>query len=120
MRKRGEKFHINIEIVTRALHCFNQLHSIFYKNGVKVIPDKIYELLTPIALARGRAPRFVCEPMSRFTHKTHIIMGDGIAKSHGLILCTDSYSIQDVVRLINVLIVRYRFKCTLRNHSQKY
>ena len=101
MRKRGEKFHINIEIVTRALPCFNQLHSIFYKNGVKVIPDKIYELLTPIALA-------------------HIIMGDGIAKSHGLILCTDSYSIQDVVRLINVLIVRYRFKCTLRNHSQKY
>ena len=99
--KGGEKFHISIEIVTRALPCFTELHSIFYKNDVKVIPDKIYELLTPIALA-------------------HIIMGDGIAKPHGLILCTDSYSVQDVVRLINVLIVRYRFKCTLRNHSQKY
>ena len=37
-------------------------------------PHNIYELLTPIALA-------------------HLIMGDGSVSRHGLILCTDSYSV---------------------------
>jgi len=44
-------------------------------------------------------------------------MGDGVGRSHGLILCTDSYSVEDVVRLINVLIIRYRLDCTLRFHT---
>ena len=43
-----------------------------------------------------------------------MIMGDVSARPHGLIICTDSYSIQDIVRLINVLIIRYRLECTLR------
>ena len=33
---------------------------------------------------------------------------------NGLIICTDSYTAQDVVRLINVLIIRYKLECTLR------
>ena len=44
-------------------------------------------------------------------------MGDGVAKSHGIILCTDSYSVQDVVRLMNVLMIRYDLECTLRFHT---
>jgi hypothetical protein len=44
-------------------------------------------------------------------------MGDGAAKSHGLTICTDSYSVQDVIRLMNVLIIRYRLECTLRIHA---
>lgn len=70
------------------MSCFTKLHSIFYVNGVKVIPQNIYELLTPVALA-------------------HLIMGDGSAQRHGLIICTDSYTIPEVVRLINVLMIRY-------------
>lgn len=38
----------------------------------------------------------------------HLIMGDGTYRGGGIILCTDSYSLQDVVRWINVLIIRYR------------
>ena len=53
-------------------------------------------LLTPVALA-------------------HLIMGDGSVQRHGLIICTDSYFIEDVVRLINVLIIKYRVDCTIRN-----
>jgi hypothetical protein len=55
---------IGIQLVTRSLPCFTQLHSLFYvkrNNGVvdiKVIPSDIYDLLTPAALA-------------------HWIMGDG-------------------------------------------
>lgn len=74
------------------------MYSIFYVNGVKVIPINIYDLLTPVALA-------------------HIIMGNGSAQRHGLIICTDSYSITEIVRFINVLIIRYSLECTLRFHT---
>jgi hypothetical protein len=43
-------------------------------------------------------------------------MGDGVARSYGLIICTDSYSVLDVVRLMNVLIIKYRLECKLRYH----
>jgi hypothetical protein len=78
--------------------CLTKLHSLFYPNGVKIIPNNIFELLTPIALA-------------------HMIMGDGSAKSHGLILCVDSYSVKDIVRLMNVLIIRYRLELKFRFHT---
>lgn len=44
-------------------------------------------------------------------------MGDGVARPHGLIICTDSYCIEDVVRLMNVLIIKYKLECTLRHHT---
>jgi hypothetical protein len=34
-----------------------------------------------------------------------------------LIICTDSYTIPEVVRLINVLMIRFRLDCTLRFHT---
>ena len=34
-----------------------------------------------------------------------------------MILCTDCYCVQDVVRLMNVLMIRYRLVCTLRYHT---
>ncbi|RUS34416.1 homing endonuclease [Jimgerdemannia flammicorona] len=72
--------------------------------GVKLIPEGhiMYLLLSPIALA-------------------HWIMSDG--QSHGnlgLFLCTHSFSIPDVVRLMNVLMVRYNLDCTLRMDHGKY
>jgi len=86
---------ISLQLFTRLMPCMTELHSLFYPEGVKIVPQNIYELLTPVALA-------------------HVIMGDGSVQRHGLIICTNSYSVQDVVRLINVLIIRYRLKCTLR------
>jgi hypothetical protein len=71
---------------------------LFYPQNVKIIPENIYDLLTPVALA-------------------HLIMGDGKESRHGLILCTDSYDVRDVVGLINVLNIRYRLVCTLRYHT---
>jgi hypothetical protein len=75
--------------------CITDLHSLFYPQGVKVIPDNIYELLTPVALA-------------------HLLMGDGSVQRHGLIICTNGYSIEDVVKLMNVLMIRYRLECSIR------
>ena len=98
---RKNKISQSVCLTTRALPCLTELHKIFYVNKVKVIPSNIYDLLTPVALA-------------------HWIAGDGSVQAHGLILCTDSYSIQEVVLLINVLIVKYGLECTLRNHLGIY
>jgi hypothetical protein len=87
-----------LEFSTRSLPCFTELYSLFYLNGVKIIPEDIYNMLTPIALA-------------------HLIMGDGYYVNKGILLCTECYSIQDVVRLMNVLIIRYNLKCTLHKVS---
>ena len=95
---RQDKVHFVLSLYTRGLPCLKELRSIFYINRVKIVPEDIYNLLTPVALA-------------------HLIMGDGVAKQHGLILCTDSYKIVDIVRLINVLMIRYNLDCNLRYHT---
>jgi hypothetical protein len=86
---------IELQFFTRSMPCMTELYYLFYPNGVKIIPNNIYELLTPVALA-------------------HMIMGDGTARKYGLEICTNSYSIEDVVRLMNVLMIRYRLECTIR------
>lgn len=44
----------------------------------------------------------------------HWIMGDASARPHGLLLCTDSYSVSDVIKLMNVLMIKYELNCTLQ------
>ena len=60
----------------------------------------MYALLTPVALA-------------------HWIMGDGSSERHGIILCTNSFTVQDVVKLMNILIIRYGLECNLRIKKRK-
>nr|YP_009568458.1 hypothetical protein [Drechslerella brochopaga]QBL02539.1 hypothetical protein [Drechslerella brochopaga] len=90
-----------LEFFTRALPCFSELYSLFYPNGTKIVPQNIYDLLTPAALA-------------------HFIMGDGAAQPHGgLVICTDSFTVSDTVRLMNVLMIRYGLNCTLHKKREK-
>jgi len=86
---------------TRSLPVFTELSLLFYVNGKKVVPLDIFHLLIPIALA-------------------HWIHGDGYKTGPGLILCTDSFSTEQVVLLMNVLMVKYRLNCTLRMHNKTY
>ena len=86
---------------TRSLSCLTKLHSLYYPNGIKIIPADIYNLLTPIALA-------------------HWISGDGTKNRHGLTISTESFSVEDTVRLLNVLMIRYRLDCSLHKHSIGY
>jgi len=107
---RKGKINWGIRFYTRGLPCFNEYRKLFYINKVKIIPYDIYNLLSPVALA-------------------HLIMGDGTARKFGLILCVESYGIYNVVRLLNVLMIKYNLDCTLhypkpdhpriyiRNHS---
>jgi len=84
-----------LEFNTRAYPIFTELHLLFYPKGIKLIPHNIYELLSPVALA-------------------HLIMGDGSSREYGLEICTDSYPLPDIIRLMNVLVIRYRLICTTR------
>jgi LAGLIDADG DNA endonuclease family. len=43
-----------------------------------------------------------------------LIFRSGEEKLSGLNLCTNNYSISDVVRLINVLIIKYDLNCSIR------
>ncbi len=92
---RSGKRYYGLQFFTRAMPYITELYYLFYSEGVKSIPHNIYELLTPIAFAEW-------------------ITGDGVAKKTGLVLCTDSYSIKDTVRLLNVLIIRSKLNCILR------
>ena len=47
-------------------------------------------------------------------------MGDGQRREYGLVLCTDSFTLEEVVRLVNVLILRYNLKCTLHVNKKNY
>lgn len=44
-------------------------------------------------------------------------MGEGAILNKGLVLCTDSYSIQVVVKLINVLKIKYDIICTIQGYK---
>lgn len=92
--RRGIK-NVSLSIISMGLPAIHNLClQILDVNGRKIIPIDIYNLLTPIALA-------------------HWIMGDGEAREYGLRLCTDAFSIKEVVTLMNVLLIRYNIQSSI-------
>ena len=84
-----------ILISTKWLHCLQSFYPVFYSNKGKVVPNNIFDLLTPLVLF-------------------HWIMGSGVKlKGRGLILYTDSFNIPDTVKLMNVLMIKYSLRCNL-------
>lgn len=94
-KKVNRKNTFSLFFYSRAMPCITEIHNLFYSSGKKILPNNIFELLDPIALA-------------------HWICGDGKARTHGLMLNTESFSLIEVVKLINVLIIKYNLECTLR------
>lgn len=69
--------------------------------ALRIAAQEIYELLSPVAIA-------------------HWIMSDGTAiKDGGVLLCTDSFTVQDVCKLVNVLIIKYNLHCTIQFYKNK-
>jgi len=93
----SKKEHIGLSFITRTLPCITKLYNIFYLNNKKVIPTTIYDLLTWEALA-------------------HWIMGDGTYNS-GVRIQTDSFTIKEVVFILNILIIKFNLECSL--HFQR-
>lgn len=91
----NKKFY-GIYFATRSLPCFTYYYDLFYQKKVKVVPSDLYNLLTYEALA-------------------HWIIGSGYipGEGQGLIICTKSFSIKEVILLINILIHKFGLECTL-------
>lgn len=84
-----------ILISTKWLHCLTSFYPVFYSNKEKVVPNNIYDILTPLVLF-------------------HWVIGSGVKlKGRGLILSTDGFNIPDTVKLMNVLIIKYSLRCNL-------
>jgi LAGLIDADG DNA endonuclease family protein len=47
-------------------------------------------------------------------------MRDGTFNGITLLLCTDSYSIKEVVILMNVLMIRYNIYCNIHSYNNRY
>jgi hypothetical protein len=90
----------SVTFATRSMPCLVEVFKDFYLLGKKVVPENIYHRLAPVSLA-------------------HVIMGDGTAVYGGISICTYSFTVKDVVRLIYGLIIKYRLKCTLHMSDNK-
>lgn len=49
--KRTNKIYSSISFTTMQLPCFNVFRELFYPSNIKIVPDNIYDLLTPKGLA---------------------------------------------------------------------
>lgn len=81
---KGGKIRNIIRFHTYTYSSFNFIHSDWYKNCIKHIPQNISEYLTPLALSIW-------------------IMDDGSRVGSGLKLCTNSFSFEDITGLTLVL-----------------
>jgi len=47
-------------------------------------------------------------------------MGDGSKRNKGITLCTDNFTLQEVILLINMLIIKFNISPTLHKNENKY
>ena len=93
--KRTGKVYSTIAFKTLRHPSLNQFQELFYKNGVKIVPMNIAELLTPVGLAFW-------------------IMVDGNITYYGqTILHTESFSLEGVKLLQNALLSNFKLRTRL-------
>jgi hypothetical protein len=47
-------------------------------------------------------------------------MGDGSRRAKGLILCTDNFTLKEVVLLVNILIIKFDLNPTIQKEKDKF
>lgn len=92
-----KKVHFGLGFTTRSLPCITELYHLFYYEGKKIIPKNMFSLLTWEALVQW-------------------IEGDGTYSS-GITLQTQCFTINELVIIINVLIIKFGLECTI--HKQE-
>jgi hypothetical protein len=101
--KRTGKISPTIRFQTRALPCFNEFFDLFYPEGKKIVPLNIGDLLTPLGLAF-----WLCED------------GTFEKSSQRVILCTESFAIDEVEVLIRVLNSKWDLNCYKSKRGASY
>jgi heme/copper-type cytochrome/quinol oxidase subunit 1 len=93
----GQIFY-GISFSTRSYPCFTELYQICYNKSIKIVPLNLYEIVTYEALA-------------------HWIMASGTKTYNGITLQTQSFTVKEVVFIVNVLIHKFHLKCSI--HMQR-
>lgn len=99
--KRGKLFY-SLQFRTRQLKCFDEIRNLFFIDGIgkKIITKELFDYFDYIVLA-------------------HWIMGDGAKRNKGLILCTDCFSIKEVIILMNILKIKLDIDSTIHMDNGK-
>lgn len=91
------KCYNSILFYTYSLPCFNELYDLFYVSPLgrkKMVPINIFYLLTPLSLAYWIADDGSWNKVSKY-----------------VILCTDSYTLEEILKLIEVLNTKFNLRC---------
>lgn len=97
--KRTNKTYSAISFTTMQLPCFNVFRELFYLSNVKIVPDNIYELLTPRGLAFW-------------------IMDDGSKHGKGLHISVYAFSNENVDKLMFTLQDKFNLKCSIHYNKK--
>jgi hypothetical protein len=97
---RTKKIYSAISFTTMQLPCFNVFKEMFYNLNVKIVPNNIYELLTPRGLAFW-------------------IMDDGSRHGNGLHISVYAFSNDDVDKLMFTLQHKFNIKCSIHYNKDK-
>ena len=99
-RVNGKK-HIAIEFYTMSLPCFSLLKYKLYNHRVKIIPNDIYNYLNYESLA-------------------HMIMCDGAFSNKGLTLNLQSFTLKELILLLNILKIKFNLDCSIHKSRHQY
>lgn len=101
---RGKNFGC-VTIQTRQLACLMELFHLFYKENsgvwVKSIKPDLFFYMDYIVLA-------------------YWIMGDGSRRDKGITLCTDGFTLLEVVLLVNILILKFNINPTIQKEKKRH
>jgi TRAP-type mannitol/chloroaromatic compound transport system permease small subunit len=98
-RKLRGKIFFSLAFRTRQLKCLNEIYNLFFNDEIeRCINIKLFHYFDYVVLA-------------------HWIMGDGSKSGKGIILCTDSFSLKEVVILMNILLIKYNIYSTINYNT---
>jgi TRAP-type mannitol/chloroaromatic compound transport system permease small subunit len=98
-RKLRGKIFFSLTFRTRQLKCLNEIYNLFFNNeGKRHININLFHYFDYIVLA-------------------HWIMGDGSKSGKGIIICTDSFTLKEVVILMNILLIKYNIHSTINYNT---
>jgi len=99
---RGKIFY-SVFLQTRQLASLNEIFNLFYltinAKIIKTVKQELFFYMDYIVLANW-------------------IMGDGSKRNKGLVLCTDNFSLQEVVLLVNILILKFDINPTIQKEKK--
>jgi hypothetical protein len=101
-RPNRNKLYKSVKFNTMSLPCFNEFRELFYnKNGVKIIPRNLGNLLTARSIA-------------------YWFMDDGYKSLNGFYLCTESFTLEENKFLVELLRNKFDLQCSVHTHTNGY